>query len=572
MAMDGGAMAIIANRFEGLARRMAATLVRSGHSGVLNRAKDLSCCIVSRDHQMVAAADSLPAHVLSGPDLMSRSLYEMHPDPRPGDAYLNNSPYHGCSHAADYTVIVPVFDAAERHRFSVLVKAHQADIGNSIPTTYFAGAVDVYNEGALIFPNTKVAENWRLNADFVRQCQLRIRSPGQWLGDFHAMLGSAWLGERGLQALAAEFGWDRLDDFVTSWLDYGELTLRSAIAALPAGTAVAACCHDPMPGTPAGGIPARATVTIDPKAQTIRVDYRDNIDCMPNGLNLSEACARSAALIGIFNSLPGNFPKNAGTLRPVEILLRDGAAIGVPRHPASCSAATTNLADRAAAAVQLAMAAIGEGAGAGESFGMAEVGSVNPPSKGVISGRDWRNGRAMVDQLFLGSTGGAAHAQGDGWLTNSHVGNAGMSLVDSVELVEYCHPLVVEERMLVPDSEGAGTFIGAPSLETVFRVTGGEVRIVYASDCTVHPARGVRGGHGGTAADQRLAPAGEAPARLPNWAQLALRAGDRVISRGAGGGGFGPPARRDPMLVRRDVADGLITPARARDVYALEDD
>ena len=38
-------------------------------------------------------------------------------------------------------------DDAGIHRYTVLAKAHQADIGNSVPTTYFAAARDVYEEG-----------------------------------------------------------------------------------------------------------------------------------------------------------------------------------------------------------------------------------------------------------------------------------------------------------------------------------------------------------------------------------------------------------------------------------------
>ena len=45
------------------------------------------------------------------------------------------------------------------------------------------------------------------------------------------------------------------------------------------------------------------------------VDLRDNLDCLPCGLNMSEATSRSAALIGVFNSL-GTRP--AGELRERE--------------------------------------------------------------------------------------------------------------------------------------------------------------------------------------------------------------------------------------------------------------
>ncbi len=68
---DGVRLALINNRLESIARKMANTLLRTGRSGVLNIARDFSCCIVTRDEQLLAAAESLPIHVLSGPDLMA---------------------------------------------------------------------------------------------------------------------------------------------------------------------------------------------------------------------------------------------------------------------------------------------------------------------------------------------------------------------------------------------------------------------------------------------------------------------------------------------------------------------
>ena len=59
--------------------------------------------------------------------------------------------YLGNTHAADHTILVPVFCGGD-HLFTASAKAHQADIGNSIPTTYHANARDVYEEGSLSFP------------------------------------------------------------------------------------------------------------------------------------------------------------------------------------------------------------------------------------------------------------------------------------------------------------------------------------------------------------------------------------------------------------------------------------
>jgi N-methylhydantoinase B/oxoprolinase/acetone carboxylase alpha subunit len=46
-------------------------------------------------------------------------------------------------------------------------------------------------------------------------------------------------------------------------------------------------------------------------------------------------------------------------------------------------------------------------------------------------------------------------------------------------------------------------------------------------------------------------------------------AGEVVLSRSPGGGGWGDPFDRDPHKVWVDVIDCLITPQRARDVYGV---
>ena len=154
--LDGAKLAILSNRLGGICRKMGNTLLRTGRSGVLNRAKDFSCCIVTRDCELLTAEESLPIHVLSGPDLMAKSMHEFHPNLEKGDVFLHNSPYHGDSHPADHTILVPIMDSKGTHRFTVQSKAHQADIGNSIPTTYFGNARDVYQEGAIIFPSVLI--------------------------------------------------------------------------------------------------------------------------------------------------------------------------------------------------------------------------------------------------------------------------------------------------------------------------------------------------------------------------------------------------------------------------------
>ena len=309
------------------------------------------------------------------------------------------------------------------------------------------------------------------------------------------MVGSARIGEREVLALGREVGWDKLDSVRRAVVRFqrGRAWPRAS-GSCRRVKATGVSTHDPIPGTPSEGVRVVATVEAHPQEGRITIDLRDNIDALPCGLNLTEACVGTAALIGVFNSIGGDIPRNAGSFRRVEIKLRENSVTGIPRHPTSCSVATTNVADRLTHAVSLAIAQLGDG------YGIAECGGCLPPSSSVISGVDPRNGERFVNQLFLGSTAGPGTPFGDCWLTYLHVGNGGMCFIDSVELDELYQPIWVGERRILPDTEGAGRNRGAPSLFVEFGPVGCSVELAYVSDGSVNAARGARGGGIGGAA------------------------------------------------------------------------
>jgi N-methylhydantoinase B len=50
---------------------------------------------------------------------------------------------------------------------------------------------------------------------------------------------------------------------------------------------------------------------------------------------------------------------------------------------------------------------------------------------------------------------------------------------------------------------------------------------------------------------------------------LMLEAGERFVTRSAGGGGVGDPYGRDPESVREDVVEGFVSPESARAEYGV---
>ena len=554
-------LALLSSRFDAIVRSMSNTLIRTGRSVILNTARDFSCCVVTAGDELLAVAESLPTHVLSGPEIMARSMRELHPGLRPGDAFLHNSPYHGNSHPADVSILVPVFDDEGAHRFTILSKAHLADIGNAEPTPYSAAARDVYEEGALIFPCVKVQDDYRDVEDVIRMCRVRIRAPEKWWGDYLALLGSARVGERQVKALAAEVGWDRLDRFVEAWFDYSEGRMADVLARLPEGEISVTTHHDPFDRMP-DGIPV--TVHLRVGGGYVDVDLTDNLDCQPCGLNTTEATARSGAMLGILNATNGYAPPNAGSFRRLRVQVRENCVVGIPRHPASCSVSTCNLVDRVGNAVQRGIAELAPG------YGMAECGLSQPASVAVLSGSDPRNGgERYIDQLVLGWTGGPGCALADGWLTMGGIGDAGVLQRDSVEIDELRFPLRVDVQRIVPDSEGAGWRRGAPAAEIEMTPTDAEIEMMIFSDGTVFPPLGARGGGAGAPASQAVRQPEGAVDELAVRTRVVVRAGETVLSRCNGGGGYGDPRVREPERVLRDVREGLVTRERARTVYGV---
>ncbi|HEX8715298.1 MAG TPA: hydantoinase B/oxoprolinase family protein [Solirubrobacteraceae bacterium] len=560
---DPVALAVITSRIQGIVRRMTNTLFRTARSSVLNTARDFSCCVITKDHEMLAAGESLPIHVMSGPDLVSASLVRLHPELRAGDAFLHNSPYHGNSHAGDHCLLVPVVADGE-HRFTAIVKAHMADIGNSQPTTLWASARDVYNEGAVIFPGVKVQRDYEDIPDIIEMCRTRIRVPDVWYADYIGMVGAARIGERELTALGEELGWEALHAYTAAWFDYSEQMMAGAIRKMPAGRSVAHNKHDPMPVAGAeDGVPVKVTVTVDPQAARVEVDLRENPDCLPCGINLTEATSRTAAMIGVFNSLPTTVPQNAGSFRRLDVLIRENCVAGIPVHPASCSTATTGIADRVANATQRAIAELADG------FGMAETGTLTA-SVADISGRDPRHEDSpFVNLMIIGLTCGAGHARGDGWLVSGEVGDGGLMMRDSTEVDELLYPIVVWADRIVADSGGPGRFRGAPACYVEYGPADTEIEAMWSTDGYVHAAIGARGGYPGAPARQFLRRADGSVEPLPGWGERVLAPGETVLATSAAGAGYGPPWERELARVLHDVADGWVSVEQAAEVYGV---
>tara|TARA_B100001121_G_C18700631_1_gene627680 strand:- start:1273 stop:5157 length:3885 start_codon:yes stop_codon:yes gene_type:complete len=560
--IDPVQLSVMSNRIDAITREMALTVLRSARSSVIAQSRDVSTSIVTQDNQILASAEGLPAHIF-GANLQAETMCKYHPDLKEGQAFLHNDPYEGNSHAADISVLVPVFFEGE-HMFTLSVKGHQADIGNALPTTYMPQAKDVYEEGALIFPAVKVQENYKDVDDIIRMCKRRIRVPEQWYGDYLSQVGAARVAEIRLKEFLNKYGKNKVKKFITEWLDYSERRCRNAIKKLPAGTLNASGKHDPLQPFLPDGIELNMKIKIKPDEGIIETDLTKNADCLETGLNLTQSTATCYGLQGVFNCLSNDIPTNTGSFRCVKVKLREGCCVGIPTFPHSCSVGTTNLGDVLVNIGQSAFTQLGEG------FGLSQGNVCFGGAMGVISGEDWRNDDAKyINQIYLQGGGGPASSRSDGMINLLIPVGAGLLYRDSIEVLEQRFPMYIKSLSIIENSCGHGKFRGGPATEVIFGPRKNKMTVSLLGGGKLYPPQGVLGGYDSKPSYNGIIYENNSLEELGDAMMVELKPGQFICSIDSGGSGYGHPVNRDKNRVLNDIIEGYISEKEAETVYGV---
>lgn len=560
-------MTVLSKKFESITREMTRVLLKSARSGVINTARDFSSAITRYDSRQFMIDEGLPIHV-GNVHLIPEYTLTKFDDIQPGDCFLTNSPYAGNTHHADYTLHVPVFVEGEP-LFWTISRAHQADVGAPVPSTYLGDAETIYEEGPH-FPSVRIQRDYTDKDDIVRLLKLNLRSgEDQWYGDYRAQVAAVRAGESAIQDLTDEYAVETITQFADDWIAYGNAMMRHEISHLPHDDITYTSYHDPIPSITTDPIPVTVELSIRPEEERILVDLTDNIETIPGGYNLSKATTIAAVYGGIFHNLSADLPHNHGSIEQIDITMDTGRIVGEPDYPVGTAVATTNIAGVLLNAVQ---AGFGE---LGEPYGLAE-GTTNSGGGGpVISGTDSRRNKPFVNQLIF-SAGGAPGVYGhDGWLTYSSNVSAAVTRRDSIELAEQKYPILIGTHEFTTDSAGAGKWRGAPGVTTTYHARDDPVTFTYLwGDGHQCPPRGILGGGSGAPASLSKQHSDGSVTSLndPSDHPVTLSPGETLHTQKPGGGGYGNPTERSRELVTEDVENEIISEKAAIETYDLDPD
>lgn len=557
-------MSVLSSRLYSIGLEMTNTLMRTARSQLMSVCHDLSTAICDRNGKVIALAESIPVHC-ANMGLTVKPCFE-HPEGiKRGDLFLNNSPYHGNTHHADYTFIAPVFCGDELMFFAV-TKGHQADIGNTIPSTYVPSAKDMFLEGAIDWPCVKFQKDYKDVPDMIKVAMMRNRVPDLWYGDYLACLGSCRVGEKRLEALCEEYGNDVIKDFCDAYQKYGAKRMEEELKLLPEGHYTYDIKADAIEGV-VPEINIHIICETKPKEGIIEFDLTENEDSMPCGLNMCEATVLASTVTGVLNRMPNDIPCNDGAMSRIKVKMREGCVIGKAKAPYSSSMATTNLADRLISGVQALMNQITD------DKGMAEGGATQCPAVAVVSGTDWRkNGATYVNQIFCGMTGGPAVNGYDGWITYQYPVTGGAMNWNSTEVLEQQYPFKVIHEEVMMNSVGAGKYDSAPSCKFVMTPRHDPLVSAYSCDGIDNPPKGACGGLDGYKAaawKYNIAEGESSKVMLPPFAEPVIEVGEAIVSESSSGGGYGDPLERDPYLVAHRVREEWISKEFAEKTYGV---
>ncbi|MBV9530898.1 MAG: hydantoinase B/oxoprolinase family protein [Bradyrhizobium sp.] len=549
-SVDPITRSVVQYRLNSIVAEMGEAMLRTSYSQILNSSRDFSLAICDASSRLIAQADHIPVHVGALP-WAARAVQARFGDVAPGDVILMNDPYHGGSHLPDLTVFVPIFDG-ERRLFWTIVRAHQSDIGGATHGAYNPEATEIWQEGLRI-PPIKLCEAGKLRDDILDMLALNVRNCQDFRGDLFAMIGAAHLGERRMQKLFGELGAPVVEAAIEGVLDASESLARSVIATWKDGTFYGEAFLD---DDGRGHNDIRIAAKITKRGSDLEVDLSDSDPQVSSFVNSSYANMHAAVAMALFYLIDPDTPKNSGALRPLKVVAKEGTIVWAePGRPVTLC--TSHPSNEIVEAVVKALAFSCPDrvmAGWGRRFRIA------------IKGEDPRTGRGFIWHLFHARPGGGASARGDGWSSIGEWHSAGGLKFGSIEVAEVRFPLYFRHHEFLPDSGGDGQFRGGLGValdlivETEKPVLGNT-----AGEGARHGSAGMLGGEDGKPHRYQLLSKGR-PLRKLRTKEVGIEIfpGDCLKICSAGGGGWGPPAKRSQEARDRDRMQGLVTPAAAK--------
>jgi N-methylhydantoinase B len=550
---------VIRSAMETICFEMATYVSRTATTPILNQSNERNATILDGNGRLAALSVGIPQFMLSSTLPIRFCLDYLEGELYPGDVLVANDPYHGGGHLPDFNVFSPVFSDPTREDSELLlvasIQCHHGDTGGALAGGYNVFAKDIWSEGTR-YPLLKIVEAGRERRDVVLTMRANNRLPG-FIGDLRSQVGAAQLGAARLSELIATYGAEMVRAAVDWTIADTHRRFTEEIARWPDGTYEADVYVD---ADPAGNTDIHVHVSITVAGDKLIVDFAGSDDRPYINAWSTFGNTRGYTIAQFASLVDPTIPKNEGFFDCIDLRIPEGTCVN-PVEGKPVSAGTHHPGVEVGDVIALAMAQILPDRCAPQTYKYGAPrqmwGDVDP-----------RTGKPFFDHGGEVNAGWVNGVKGvDGW--GALVASNGNLIKASAEINEALFPHILRNRDYLTDSGGAGKWRGGCGSHFVKEVRAPTAVNQYVvNQKHLHP--GIAGGAPGSPDSCVISAGTEREVKVsPTVAGVQMEAGDRLVYKFGGGGGWGNPLERDPQAVLDDVWDEYVSLDAARDEYGV---
>ncbi|MGI9392896.1 MAG: hydantoinase B/oxoprolinase family protein [Parvibaculales bacterium] len=500
---------IFNNLFMSIAEQMGAVLEKTASSVNIKERLDFSCALFDEQGGLIANAPHMPVHLGSMGASVQAIMRNYEGKMAEGEAYILNDPYAGGTHLPDVTIILPIFiGKRKRPAFYVASRGHHADIGGITPGSMPAHSSHIDEEGVL-FSGEKLLEKGIFAEEKMRHilshAQYPSRNIEQNLADFRAQLAACEKGKNELLRQIEQYGEERVLAYTGHVQQNAAEHTRQTIMALQDGS---------FSIKMDAGTKICVSLKVDKNKRRLSVDFSGTSPMQKNNFNAPQAICRACVLYVFRTMVQENIPMNEGCLEPLDIIIPPESLLS-PHHPAAVVAGNV---ETSQAICDALFGALG----------------IMAASQGTMNNLTFGNEQYQYYETLCGGT-GAGHGFAGASGVHSHMTN---SRLTDIEILEWRFPVRLEHFGLRKNTGGAGKWRGGDGVER---------RLLFLEDMHVslltqrrlYAPFGLAGGGEASKGENILKRKNGEEQKLESCSELEIKAGEKLIIKTPGGGGFG---------------------------------
>ena len=551
-------------------------------SPIVVEGNDFNVGLFTAEGEVVTAGIGSVVHVTTMGDAL-RSIIDHAGRIRDGDVFLTNDPFLGALHQNDVVIAAPLFRDGKIFMWIGNV-LHHPDVGGVDEGSFCINARTIYQDPPRYF--LKIVDEGEPSAEVERTFVTNSRLPDMVALDLRAQIGAIHVARTRLVELLDERGDALVDTVMRRAIDVAESQIRDFLAQMSEGSWTGEAWMD---GDRVGSDRIhRVALRLSREGEALHFDYAGSSPQVDAAVNATWQATVAGSAVPLFSFLcQGDIDWNEGLRRCLRVTAPEGSVVNA-RFPAPVSISTVGFRWLVTVAATQAVAKMfNASADHRDRVCPSWNSSANCNNLFATLEGGRRAGALLSDHR---GSGAAARSFADGFNHAGTITSFAGSL-GNIEGAEWKLPLLYAYRRRLCDSGGPGMYRGGLT-SAVAVVPYGADRVVFKSTNTAGTdqtnAHGIDGGYPGAGSQVTLVRAsrvwerlksgappldydafGGALEHLPSKAEGVLERDDVLVFYAAGGGGYGDPLDRPADAVARDVADGVVSPARARSSYGV---